>query len=225
MSEYKLVPAIPTMEIVNDIVKAGNGSFGIPTAISLHSAMLASCPDVSSEPFAYVYEWLFEQATEKGELDKWVKGLSFNYPMEKNGSHVFRNIEPLYTHPAPVASEPVAIVDSKEEWETSDNHNPVHWYVDVAWGMNLYTTPQPDKVEELEANIKTLKAENYLLNDAINEDKILVAYAKELEAKLQVAREALQDVVDSGLLNGSCNLHDETSNKVHEALKQIGGTE
>lgn len=52
-----------------------------------------------SEPVAWQYEYLFEQATEKGELDNWKKAVTFKYPNNPNGNHPVRNIEPLFTHP------------------------------------------------------------------------------------------------------------------------------
>jgi hypothetical protein len=221
MSEYKLVPVIPTMEIVNDIVKAGIGRFGIPTAISLHSAMLASCPDVSSEPVAQLI-------TDTDGTSRVLKG----YAPQAWNDRI--KCEPLYTHPAPVASEPVAynhhfIQDDDLMPEEVLSHSPA---IPAIMGCKytgrtdkLFTTPQPDKVAELEAKLAELVKFQSSADKLAEAQSLAINRIGELEAKLALAREALQDVVDSGLLNGSYTLHDETSNKVHEALKQIGGTE
>ena len=74
------------------------------------------------------------------------------------------------------------------------------------------------RCKELEATIKTLKAENALPNDAINEDKALVAYAKELEDKLKVARGTFKKI-HNGVAS---NVHAQMI--IEEAPKKIGNT-
>ena len=221
MSEYKLVPVEPTEEMLQaacdcqEVDPAEENKFHEP--YELYKAMLASCPDVSqtelaindavnlgtgymkdgkrispydvirdvsSEPVAWMYK---DDSYFDG--DKWHDDFKATIDYQA-ANFKDKNCVPLYTHPAPVASEPIGYVPEFTKILTpfTEIYFEKLAHLDC---IPVYTEPQPDRVAEL-------------------------------EAKLKVAREALQDVVDSGLLNGSYTLHDETSNKVHEALKQIG---
>lgn len=86
-------------------------------------------------------------------------------------------------------------------------------------------------MDEKDAENKRLKAENALLNDAINEDKILVAYAKELEAKLKIAVDDLEAIKNRVVVGDATPYWSDTfststsrlfiANKADEALEKI----
>lgn len=38
--------------------------------------------------------------------------------------------------------ENVAQVDTKDEWNTGNYAQPVHWHKEIAWGLPLFTLPK-----------------------------------------------------------------------------------
>jgi hypothetical protein len=82
----------------------GTNLFHAGQAKAMIEAMLdGAVSDGDAEPDAYMYEYLFEKATEQGEINIWYKSSSFSYPTNPNGMHPIRNIQPLYLHPPQLA--------------------------------------------------------------------------------------------------------------------------
>jgi len=74
--------------------------------------------------------------------------------------------------------------------------------------------------EQYESSFKAVLEEKA---QAKHDEEIANKYYHEAKAKLKVAEDALEYVLDSGLLNGSYTLHDKARWEVTEALNKIRG--
>jgi hypothetical protein len=133
------------------------------------------------------------------DFERWFE----NYDGEHNLCDAVAKEWMLESWQAALASqEPVGEVTHAEVFGNGATTTNQEWVIrtykpieKLGYGAKIFTRPRPDLTEKV----------------------------KELEAKLELAGNTLEEIIESGLLQGSYGIHERINNIAHKTLRKIGG--